>query len=178
MLLAGLYFCTYHWMIEGLSSLQKEIQAAVQQRRRQQYHIAESMIQSTPRQATLQQCSAVQQAWAQIDPQQLEQQQQQQHQSLLQEEQDKAGGSGTAAVSASAQPMLQFLAGGMAGAIAWASVYPVDVVKSRMQVRQKDSHAQTAVHMVWPAAVGTGHDTAVLADSHASFTHLHVPPND
>jgi hypothetical protein len=129
-------------MIEGLSCLQKEVQAGLQQRRRQQHHIAESMIHSAPRQATLQQCSAVQQSWAQIGPQQLEQQQpqqqpqqQQQQQSLLQEEQDKAGGSGTAAVSASAQPMLQFLAGGMAGAIAWASVYPVDVVKSRMQVR-------------------------------------------
>jgi hypothetical protein len=32
------------------------------------------------------------------------------------------------------QLLVQFIAGGVAGALAWASVYPLDVVKSRMQV--------------------------------------------
>jgi hypothetical protein len=31
--------------------------------------------------------------------------------------------------------LVQFIAGGVAGALAWASVYPLDFVKSRMQVR-------------------------------------------
>jgi hypothetical protein len=34
------------------------------------------------------------------------------------------------------QLLVQFIAGGVAGALAWASVYPLDVVKSRMQVRE------------------------------------------
>jgi hypothetical protein len=35
----------------------------------------------------------------------------------------------------SSELLVQFIAGGVAGALAWASVYPLDVVKSRMQVR-------------------------------------------
>ncbi len=31
------------------------------------------------------------------------------------------------------EPVAQFVSGGLAGVVAWASIYPVDVVKSRVQ---------------------------------------------
>ena len=39
--------------------------------------------------------------------------------------------------SSSPGAAIQLLAGGAAGMLAWASVYPVDIIKSRMQVRQE-----------------------------------------
>jgi hypothetical protein len=53
-------------------------------------------------------------------------QEQQQQQRQPQQKQQEGG---------SSELLVQFIAGGVAGALAWASVYPLDVVKSRMQVR-------------------------------------------
>jgi hypothetical protein len=55
-----------------------------------------------------------------------QQQQQQQQQQPLQKVDSNPGAS---------QPLVQFLAGGLAGALAWMSIYPIDVIKCRMQVR-------------------------------------------
>ncbi|KAI8473234.1 MAG: mitochondrial carrier domain-containing protein [Monoraphidium minutum] len=45
------------------------------------------------------------------------------------------GGGGSGGSSADAGGAVQFLAGGLAGMLAWLSVYPLDVVKSRIQAR-------------------------------------------
>lgn len=47
------------------------------------------------------------------------------------------------------EPVSQFVSGGLAGVAAWASIYPVDVVKSRVQSSAQPLKMATAFREGW-----------------------------
>ena len=177
----GVYFCVYHFAVQGLGQVlypvQQQQQQPQQEQQTQQQHLgvvqaaaqtpgqqqqqqqqqgqgglAHTVVQKE--QQLLMQAGSVwegaehpthqqQLSLVQHVPQLVQQQQQQQgsqqppmeqQQQQLGQQQQQQQGQKQANPGAS-QPVVQFIAGGLAGALAWMSIYPIDVIKCRMQVR-------------------------------------------
>jgi hypothetical protein len=174
----GVYFCVYHFAVQGLGQVlypvqqqqqqqqQGLVQATLQQQKQKQAQqglvqaaeqqkgqnwLAHTIVQKE--QQLLMQAGSVREGAAhptnqqqlslvQHVPQLVQQQQQQQgsqqppieHQQQQLGQQQQQQGQKQANPGAS-QPLVQFIAGGLAGALAWMSIYPIDVIKCRMQVR-------------------------------------------
>eukprot|EP00879_Flechtneria_rotunda_P018893 GHRR01019830.1.p1 GENE.GHRR01019830.1~~GHRR01019830.1.p1 ORF type:complete len:243 (+),score=76.70 GHRR01019830.1:222-950(+) len=185
----GLYFCTYHWMMQALGYIvyslwpqaagtaqqivaaqayqhNQQVQQLLQSPEQQQQHQWQEQL---PRQyqeqqkqqdawqwhnaAQQEQQTAKQQVEQQPPPQQQQLQQRQLYHSIQQQDSAAEGHSTqhhqpqpahqqwpqqqqqveTKPQWSASDPLIQFLAGGSAGALAWASVYPIDVIKSRVQ---------------------------------------------
>jgi hypothetical protein len=145
----GVYFCVYHFAVQGLGQLMYPTTVSQQQQQQQQqqgHHQHQQRLAVRKEEPLLVQASSVwegaeqaasklslvqhsqhlitqQHQTLQDTAQQSAHQQQQQQQTVQQQKHPGAS-----------RPVVQFIAGGLAGAIAWMSIYPIDVVKCRMQV--------------------------------------------
>jgi hypothetical protein len=128
----GLYFLTYHWMVAGLNYALQELQPAL--------NLSRDALAAA---AHHQPAAAFADSWnssssSSIDGSSIDSpavgSEQHSNSSVangsseahVQQQQQQRGGS--------SELLVHFVAGGVAGAVAWMSVYPLDVVKSRMQV--------------------------------------------
>lgn len=158
----GLYFATYHWAVQGFNYILQSAQAAATTAESAAHALsagatagALALAESSSPQLGRQQqlgddwngdgidcwqdgCQSIQQQQQGVELQQqgVEQHQQgvelQQH-GLEPQAQQRAQPQQVEGHNVS-EMFVQFLAGGVAGALAWASIYPIDVVKSRIQV--------------------------------------------
>ncbi|KAF6265536.1 mitochondrial carrier domain-containing protein [Scenedesmus sp. NREL 46B-D3] len=150
----GLYFLTYHWMVAGLEYALTELQPALSLSR--DALAAAAHHQPTAAFADSWNSSSSSSSSSSVEGSSIgsdlgggidsgstsssggagSQQQQQQRQ--------QQGGS--------SELLVQFVAGGVAGALAWASVYPLDVVKSRMQAQPRHL---SPYHSAWQCAASS-----------------------
>jgi Mitochondrial carrier protein len=145
----GLYFCLYHWTVAAAAA-------------------GLAALPGTP-------LGLTDSDGQHLPAQQQQQQKQQQHgmQPSLSADMLPADGSCSngrcpsaeaAALAYASSPAVQFVAGGVAGALAWASIYPIDVVKSRVQA--------APAHRVAASRVGAWQQGAALiaAEGWAGFS--------
>lgn len=159
----GLYFATYHWAVQGFKYLIQGAQTAAETAETAAHALAAAPVAGT---------------LALAEPMQQQQQQQLYDQSMdlvswqsdssskqepgyvvdlsqqLQEQRQGEQPQQQPGVHDMSETVVQFLAGGIAGALAWASIYPIDVVKSRIQAT---SALTSPYSSAWGCAVDSWH---------------------
>ncbi|WIA22758.1 hypothetical protein OEZ86_009715 [Tetradesmus obliquus] len=150
----GLYFLTYHWMVAGLSYAVKELQPALSLSREAlaaaaaAHHqpaaaFADSWDSSSSSSSSWEGSSVGSSFGSEHNSSSSDGAEAAQHNQQQQQQQQEEGAS---------QLLVQFVAGGVAGALAWASVYPLDVVKSRMQSQPRHL---SPYHSAWQCAASS-----------------------
>lgn len=147
----GVYFCVYHFAVQGLGRLMYPAVDPRQQQQQQEAHTMQQRLVHTEQQEQqsahteqplVVQASSVWEGAEQPEhrlslvqqPPQLMQQQQHAHLEQEPQQQQQEQQPQKQVNPGASQPLVQFIAGGLAGAIAWMSIYPIDVIKCRMQV--------------------------------------------